>query len=134
MRTLILLLLTAAFFSSVAQPQFEWAHSFGDLNDDKGLDIVTDQAGNSFTTGEFEDTVDFDPGPGVLNLSSGPSVTSAYICKLNASGNLVWAKSFGGVSSGPTSGYRVAVDASNNVYICGTFAASVDLDPGPGVA
>jgi hypothetical protein len=49
----------------------------------------------SITSGYFTDTVDFDPGTGVMNLTSAGE-TGIFILKLDANGNLLWAKSFGG--------------------------------------
>ena len=35
-----------------------------------GVSITVDKQGNVYTTGNFQDTVDFDPGSGVFNLVS----------------------------------------------------------------
>ena len=40
--------------------------ALGRLRDDEGYDIFVDAAGNVYTTGYFQGTVDFDPGPGTL--------------------------------------------------------------------
>jgi Secretion system C-terminal sorting domain/Beta-propeller repeat len=45
---------------------------------------------------------------------------------------LYWAKSFGG--SGRDEGNSVVVDASGNLYTCGSFVNTVDFDPGAGTA
>jgi hypothetical protein len=54
-----------------------------------------DSAGNVYTTGYFQGTVDFDPGAGTVNLSSAGS-DDIFVQKLDASGNLVWARGMGG--------------------------------------
>ncbi|SVE51796.1 uncharacterized protein METZ01_LOCUS504650, partial [marine metagenome] len=75
-------------------------------------------------------TVDFDPGSGTTNLTSNGG-KDVFVSKLDSSGDLVWAKSFGGTST--ESGYG-AVDSSGNVYTTGTFRNTVDFDPGAGTA
>lgn len=93
--------------------------------------LTTDASGNIYVTGSFMGTVDFDPGTGVSNLTA--SSTSAFICKLDASMNFVWAKSVG-ATSGITTGKGISVDALGGVYITGSFENMVDFNPGAGVA
>ena len=50
---------------------FLWARSIGSDNQDMAHGIVLDNVGNIHITGEFSDTVDFDPGPGTVNLIAG---------------------------------------------------------------
>ncbi|MBK7985963.1 MAG: hypothetical protein IPK11_03360 [Ignavibacteria bacterium] len=97
----------------------------------EGIGIAIDGMGNVITTGYFSDTVDFDPGTGVMNLTSAGE-TDIFILKLDANGNLLWAKSCGGywIVGG---GFSIAFDATNNVYTTGAFDVTVDFDPGTGV-
>ncbi len=112
---------------------YVWSKQFSGGNDsDNGEGIVVDGAGNVYTVGRFEGTVDFDPGPGVytLTVAGGAGDVDIFISKLNASGNFVWAKRIGGVTA--DEGYSIALDASNNVYTTGRFNTTVDFDPGAG--
>ena len=52
--------------------------------------------------------------------------------KLDASGNFVWAKNLGSTSY--DAGYAIQTDASGNIYITGSFAGTVDSDPGTGTS
>ena len=52
-----------------------------------------------------------------------------FIQKLNVSGDFVWARSAG--SAGTDEGFAVTTDASENVYITGSYDGTVDFDPGP---
>ena len=70
-----------------------WAKQMGGNSSDYGLAIATDASVNVYTTGYFIGTVDFDPGPGVFNLTSVGS-TDIFITKFDAGGNLVWAKAY----------------------------------------
>ena len=90
-----------------------------------------DAAGNVYTTGYFRGTVDFDPGPGTVELTSaGTSSRDIFISKLDSGGNLVWAKAIGGVSN--DFGWGIVADSSGNVYTTGDFVGTVDFDPGTG--
>lgn len=108
---------------------FEWANTMGSSLSDYGWNIETDSIGNSFITGYYYNTVDFDPGIGVLNLTSNGS-TDIFIQKLDPSGNLDWVYSIGGVSV--DTGHEIEINTSNDIYIAGTYAASVDFDPSVG--
>jgi hypothetical protein len=105
-----------------------WARSFGTpaLND-AGSGIAVDASGNTYVTGNFSGTVDFDPGPGTYTLTAG--TTDMFVLKLNSAGNFVWARNVGG--AGSAYGRAIALDASANVYTTGFFNSTVDFDPGP---
>jgi hypothetical protein len=107
-----------------------WARSFGGASTDFSSSITSDQAGNIYVGGTFGGTVDFDPGPGVLSLTSSGS-TDIFICKLNATGNLIWARALGG-SITETLG-DLEVDRNNRLYITGSFRSTVDFDVNSGV-
>jgi hypothetical protein len=102
---------------------------FGAAFRDWGGDVVVDSAGNSYITGRFRDTVDFDPGAGNANLSSNGS-DDVFVLKLDANANYVWAAKMGGSSSDFSWG--IAVDGQENVYVTGYFQGTADFDPGPG--
>ena len=105
-----------------------WAHAFGGTGPGVGVGITTDSDGNVYTTGAFSDTVDFDPGPGILNLSA-PGGSGMFVQKLDSAGNLVMANTLGG--SGDTAGHDIALDSSRAIYLRGPFSGTVDFDPGP---
>jgi uncharacterized repeat protein (TIGR01451 family) len=107
-----------------------WAFGMGDSENDLGIEIFVDSSSNVYVTGFFEGTVDFDPGVGVYNLSSGTLFyKSAFVAKYSSSGNLIWAKSLGTSSVGNA----ICVDDWGYVYTIGSFQATGDFDPGPGV-
>ncbi|MCD6067492.1 MAG: hypothetical protein K0S33_2318 [Bacteroidetes bacterium] len=104
-----------------------WAHNAGA----EGKSIAADAAGNVYTTGFYNGTHDFDQGPDSLKYTSVNNSSDIFIQKLDASGNLVWAKSLGGKYT--DNGNSIAVDASGNVYIAGFFYDTLDADPGTNV-
>jgi hypothetical protein len=110
---------------------FIWAKSVGGVSSDLGASIALDAFGNIYITGEFTGVADFNPGPSLFNLTSGFSYTDIFILKLDASGNLVWAKGVG--SSSIDHGFSISVDVSGNVYTTGQFVLTADFDPNGGV-
>src|SRR3972149_452336 len=49
---------------------FVWAKAMGGVLDDIASSVTVDDAGNAYTTGQFAGSADFDPGPGVNDLTS----------------------------------------------------------------
>ncbi|MFK7783550.1 MAG: SBBP repeat-containing protein [Crocinitomicaceae bacterium] len=108
---------------------FIWAKQIGQTSYTTGESICTDGSGNVLVTGTFSSTVDFDPGPGVFNLTSLGS-TDVYVLKLDSTGNFIWAKSYGSQGTYVVS-KSMDADTTGNVYVTGTFNGTVDFDPGP---
>lgn len=136
MRNNIVLLLIFYLISIESYSQeFEWAKQIGGLNAQVTEAIITDTAGNVYTAGWFRGTVDFDPGPGIFNLSCDPDLgtdvfeNDIFISKLDADGNFVWAKKISG--DGYQGANALALDAEQNIYVTGRFSHTVDFDPGP---
>ncbi|HIK11274.1 MAG TPA: DUF4347 domain-containing protein [Oscillatoriaceae cyanobacterium M33_DOE_052] len=119
-------------YQGILSGDLVWAKGMGGSDFDYGKSIAIDSSGNIYTTGYFRGTADFDPGPGVANLTSAGS-NDIFISKLDANGNYLWAKQFGG-SNGYDIGYSIAVDSSGNTYTTGSFSDTVDFDPGAGTA
>ncbi|MEO8086690.1 MAG: T9SS type A sorting domain-containing protein [Bacteroidota bacterium] len=92
--------------------------------------VVTDASNNVYVTGSFQSTADFNPGAAVFNLTSAGG-SDIFIHKLSAAGNLIWAKRIGGAMSDV--GFSVAIDATGNLLLTGSFGGTVDFDPGVGV-
>ena len=108
---------------------FLWVKSFGGNPEVEAYSITTDASGNVYTAGSFQGTIDFDPGAGVFNLTSNGG-SDAFVQKMDALGNFLWAKFFGGTSD--EEAYSIITDASGNVYTTGVFQGTVDFDPGVG--
>ncbi len=106
-----------------------WAKQIGGTLAVNAYAIAVDNSGNVYTTGYFDATADFDPGPGTFKLTVF-GYSDIFVSKLDASGNFVWAKQMGGTIG--EVGYAIAVDGSGNVYTTGTFVGTVDFDPGAG--
>ena len=107
---------------------FDSAFKFGGVGNDEAAAIAIDNAGNTFTAGFFSGTVDLDPGAGT-QFATSVGGTDIFLSKFDASGALVWAKTFGGVEADEAE--SIAVDGSGNVLVTGFFSRTIDLDPGP---
>ncbi len=91
--------------------------------------ITLDVFGNVLATGALGNTIDFDPGATSQPLTSA-GIDDAFITKLDANGNLIWAQRVGGSSN--DNGQAIDTDALGNVYVGGMFSSVADFDPGPG--
>lgn len=110
---------------------FVWARQFGRSGATASArDLAVDAGGNVYSTGYFIGKVDFDPGAGVVTLTSTnpPGQADIFVSKLTATGNYGWAKSVG--TSEYDLGTSIAVDAQANVYYTGYFDGKADFDPG----
>ena len=129
----LLCLLSMMFLLSELKAQpiyFNWVKQIGGTGDDMGSSIAIDNFGNTYSTGNFKGTLDFDPGPGIINLTS-KGASDIFILKLDASGNLVWAKQMGGNLD--DAGASITIDNLGNIYLTGIFKDKVDFDPNSGV-
>jgi hypothetical protein len=109
---------------------FLWAYSIGGIRWDSGQGIALDEYSDIYITGNYNDIVDFEPGPGVKeHISSGKS--DAFLCKFGSLGDFQWALTWGGENEDWVNG--IAVDSNGDVYVIGAFKDSADFDPGPGV-
>ncbi|HAO47562.1 MAG TPA: gliding motility-associated C-terminal domain-containing protein [Ferruginibacter sp.] len=97
---------------------------------DQAWGLAVDANGNVYSSGTFSGTVDFDPGPGVFNMTSG-SNGNVFMLKLDVFGNFLWAKQLYSVKS--MNNRSLAIDKQSNVYVTGSFSDTVDMDPGPGI-
>lgn len=102
-----------------------WSKQFGGSILVNVNDIAIDKLAAIFVTGDFSGTINL-PGEPSLTNDSEPD---GFIFKLNASGNALWAWSFG-AGSGQQSGASVDVDTAGHAVISGWFEDSVDLNGG----
>ena len=107
-----------------------WVKQMGGTSNDQGISITGDGDGNIYLTGNFKNTVDFDPDSGVYNLTSYGG-SDMFIQKLDSLGNFLWVGQMGGSQNHIA--MSIALDKQNNIYTTGYFKDTVDFDPGPAV-
>jgi gliding motility-associated-like protein len=105
---------------------FIWAKTIGGTAIDYSNDLTIDASGNLYITGRFENTVDFDPGPGIVNRTTADS--DVFVLKLDSNGNLLWVQQIGGTGNEVANG--IITDNSGNVLLTGSYDGTTDLDPG----
>ena len=102
---------------------WQWVKSAGRYDShDKAYAVAVDPNGNSYVTGEFQDSIDF--GSYTL-VNNGTYNSIMYITKYDPQGNVIWAKTMGG--SNESVGKDICTDAGGNFYITGNFHGSIDF-------
>lgn len=106
---------------------FQWGGTYGGSGEDVLRDMHTDAAGNTYSTGYFTDTADFDISPSEANLTSN-GFFDVYVLKTNSEGGYEWAVNVGGENF--DYGVGITTDVDGNVYVTGYYDGMVDFDPG----
>ncbi len=106
-----------------------WARTFGAPNTDMIRDVAIGPNGNIYVVGEFQDVVDFDPSSAsALYRSAGQR--DAFLVKFSPNGAFQWVRTIGGQLDDIA--YSVSVDGNGNVYITGSFQATITVDNNTG--
>ncbi len=93
--------------------------------------IKVNEEGEIFISGTYANTVDFDPGPGVVELTSMSWIADYFFAKYDPNGNLIWAHGLRSAGQYDKDGLQLAWDSIGNIYVSGEIAFDLDLDPGP---
>ena len=137
----ITVLLLFSFFVTLSQAQFvknDWGRFFGETSANPNgyiqmRDIESDASGNVYAVGGFRNTVDFDPGPGIMNITSGlANYDDIWFAKYNSSGTLLWVKILTTPSVYGSVANQLTIDGDGDIYIAGRCQGALDLDPNAG--
>jgi hypothetical protein len=90
---------------------------------------VDPRSGDVYVLGTFEGQVDFGSRPGKVGFASAGG-RDAFVARYTPTGQLVWARRFGGL--GPDGLEGVAVDAKGAVYVVGYFHGAAAFCPEAG--
>jgi gliding motility-associated-like protein len=102
-----------------AQGQYLWSFSIGSQGPDKVMSVAVDRSGYILATGFFSQNISI----GSFNLvCSGDK--DVFVVKLDPSGNLVWAESFGGMAEDLPHG--ITVDQNFNIALCGEYSNAIN--------
>jgi hypothetical protein len=123
------LLFLVCLFIEVHSQNVQWARSINITYNDYINDLQVDKDGSVIITGHFDGTVDFDPGPDTVNLTSAGVIGSdIFLAKYDSNGIFLWAHPFGN-NFFNDDGDRVATDTAGNIFLTGFFLGNVDFDP-----
>lgn len=113
-----------------AAGNFVWTNRIGSgAGQEYGFGVTIDAANNIFTTGFFEQTNDFDPGAGVVQLTAGANA-DGFITKHNTTGGILWVKALVGQTASSSIIPRdISLDGQSNIYTVGYFLGTADFDP-----
>lgn len=126
---LLLLILPFTAICQITPSVPKWVSDIGGPGSCISSYLRVDAQNNTYVTGIFEGTIDFDPSVSTFNLTATGGF-DAFVAKYNTNGNLIWAKSMGGAGTDQPSG--MDLDNNGNVTIVGQFNSPMDANPGAG--
>ena len=112
-----------AGWASLSAQNWQWAKSGNGTSTDEGLSVSTDANGNMYVTGYFY-SLNITFGSIILantDTSTGDDdrYDDVFIAKYDPNGNVLWAKSVGGIYY--DEGYSISAEANGNVFVTGYF-------------
>ncbi|MGF7082372.1 gliding motility-associated C-terminal domain-containing protein [Mucilaginibacter sp. UYCu711] len=102
-----------------------WKFSLGDAGGDNSIiGAVIDKNNNITIAGYINGTVDFNPLGSVNNVAGNNSM---FIAQYSSSGTFLWVNVILGTAQGADYNINMALDAQNNIYMNGVFAAPINF-------
>lgn len=102
--------------------QLIWSISAGGYGSDRATDVAVDSNGDIYITGFYYGNANF----GNISVSSVNSSQDIFIAKLDANGNFIWVKSFGGNLA--EWGNAITIDKSGNIILTGQFQGTSNFN------
>ena len=90
---------------------------------DRIVETASDDAGNTYVTGDFFGTIDFDPGPGQA-IATSAGASDFFAASYDSGGALRWAFRYGTTATELGTGIAVA---DGRVFFGGVFNGTLDL-------
>jgi gliding motility-associated-like protein len=94
-----------------------WALNGAAPYEDRGMALVTDSQNNIYVSGQFSDTLQF-AGQTINNMG----YNVGFLAKLSPAGSLLW---FNRMTGGMVLPYDLAINAQDEVHVCGDFLGSL---------
>ncbi len=133
---LAILLVCCCSWSTYAQNvNFDWVIQYASP-ESRAIQVKADKDGNVYSGGWFNGAVDFNPGPDKYILTGDSTIvgtqisytSNVFVSKVDAAGNFMWAKKFGGPVGGDRFLFGLTVDNWGNTYITGGYVGEISFD------
>lgn len=95
MKLTILIVFFVLQTSFLAAQNVHWGGVINVTFNDIIYDIQADKDNNLIVCGQYSGTVDFDPGPGVANMTAASTGEDIFIAKYDSVGTYLWSHGFG---------------------------------------
>ncbi len=105
---------------------YVWAKKIGNTGQDRGFSVKIDVSNNLYVCGDYDNTVDFNPGAGIFQLPTIGTFSYFYL-KLDLNGSFIHADGIEGTISNRKN--RIALDRFGNLFSTGVFRGIVDFNP-----
>ncbi|MES2588020.1 MAG: gliding motility-associated C-terminal domain-containing protein [Bacteroidota bacterium] len=122
MKKFLFLLLFFLSFSQIFSQNNVWiANSTSDATAES-MDIVLDDAGNSYITGYISGDTEFQN----IQIDITTGYSEVIVAKIDPQGNYLWTKRFGGNQA--DRGMKIALTNTNEIIITGTFYGNITFE------
>jgi hypothetical protein len=112
---------------------YAWTYTVGGPGGEGGFGLGVDGLADIFVAGLFDETVDFDPGPGVDAHTANPNpLYTTFVAKLRPDGSYAWTRVLG-EGHAKSSGEAIAAGPQGELFVGGAMIAGEpggDLNPG----
>lgn len=102
---------------------WQWNKRWGDSGSDFASGAAAIPSGGVVVAGSYQQSIDFGSGP--IPSAGGYDI---FVVSLDASGNVLWAKTFG--DGADQLSPQLASDSFGNIYVAGGFPGSIDFGCG----
>ncbi|MEX2483930.1 MAG: T9SS type A sorting domain-containing protein, partial [Brumimicrobium sp.] len=114
------------------QQTYDWSISSGGNGANYGTSVASDDSGNVYYCGYFNEEIDLDEAGAGFVLTAPSTETDMFVSKLDPNGNFLWGRHFS--STGRNRAESITIDDNDNVYVTGYFEGTVDFDSGSGTS
>ncbi|MEQ1732111.1 MAG: T9SS type A sorting domain-containing protein [Bacteroidia bacterium] len=106
--------------------KFIWAKQIGNNETEVLNTLSIDDSSNITFGGAIKNSVDFDPSANLMYVNTPLGIYNAFLCKLDANGNLVWAKN---IANGTANSYvdRITQSAQGDYFVAGRFGITTTV-------
>jgi gliding motility-associated-like protein len=101
---------------------FQWVQQGSAEYNDRGMDLVCDNTGNVYVTGQFSDTITFQ------NIHNNGIMNAIFIIKYSSSGQELWLRRAAGAYG---IGYAIGLYNNQDLYLCGDYTGPMTFFGSP---